>query len=66
MIQEELQLQLADSRHIQISQTQVNTQLQQIADQQKITIAELYQQANRRRLHARKLSSTITRSNAYS
>jgi len=66
MIQEELQLQLADSRHIQISQTQVNTQLQQIADQQKITIAELYQQATEDWLHARKLSSTITRSNAYS
>lgn len=45
LIQEQLQIQLADSRHIQISQAQVNAQLQQIADQQKITIAELYQQA---------------------
>lgn len=45
MIQEELQLQLADSRHIQISQSQINAQLQNIADQQKITLAELYQQA---------------------
>ena len=45
MIQEQLQLQLADSRHIQIPQSQVNAQLQQMADQQKITIAELYQQA---------------------
>lgn len=45
MIQEQLQLQLADSRHIEISQARVNAQLQQIADQQKITIAQLYQQA---------------------
>ncbi len=45
MIQEQLQLQLADSRHIQIPQARVNAQLQQIADQQKITLAELYQQA---------------------
>lgn len=45
IIQEQLQLQLADSRHIQISQARVNAQLQQIADQQKITLAELYQQA---------------------
>ena len=46
IIQEELQLQLADSRHIQIPQAQVNAQLQQIADQQKITIAALYQEAS--------------------
>ena len=45
LIQEQLQLQLAESRHIQIPQAQVNEQLQKIADQQKITIAELYQQA---------------------
>lgn len=46
LIQEQLQLQLAESRHIQISQFQVNEQLQKIADEQKITIAELYQQAS--------------------
>lgn len=45
LIQEQLQLQLADSRHIQASQAQVNEQLQKIADEQKITLTELYQQA---------------------
>lgn len=45
LIQEQLQLQLADARHIQITQAQVNAQLQKIADLEKITIAELYQQA---------------------
>lgn len=45
IIQEQLQLQLADNRHIHTSQDQVNAQLQKIADEQKITIAELYQQA---------------------
>jgi len=47
LIQEQLQLQLAESRHIQISQSQINEQLQKIADDQKITIAELYQQAEK-------------------
>lgn len=45
MIQEQVQLQLADSRHIDISQMQVDQQLQKIAEEQKITVLELYQQA---------------------
>ncbi len=45
LIEEEVQLQLADARHIEISQYQVNEQLQKIAADQKITLPELYQQA---------------------
>jgi peptidyl-prolyl cis-trans isomerase SurA len=45
IIEEEVQLQLADSRHIEIASYQLNQQLQRIAAEQKVTLPELYQQA---------------------
>lgn len=44
LIIEQLQLQLAENRHIEVSPFQVTQQIQKIADEQKISIAELYQQ----------------------
>lgn len=46
LITEQIQLQLAESRHIHISPFQVTAQIEKIANDQKISIAELYQQAN--------------------
>lgn len=45
LIQENVQLQLAESRHIEISTTQVNREIQKIADEQHITLPELFKQA---------------------
>ncbi|MCD8499769.1 MAG: SurA N-terminal domain-containing protein [Gammaproteobacteria bacterium] len=45
LIQENVQLQLAESRHIEISSTQVNREIQKIADEQHITLPELFKQA---------------------
>ena len=45
LIQENVQLQLAESRHIEISMAQVNHEIQKIADEQHITLPELFKQA---------------------
>lgn len=46
LIIEQLQLQLAENRHIHVSSFQVTEQIQKIAEAQKITISELYQQVS--------------------